>query len=310
MFGTTSRIRSVMKVTSTSDVSPSVLTLQDAVLGDEISSKEHYTDVWRCAPTEMTQLESTYLRAQQFLDARDWKTVRVLIESAVSTALSIRDGSADADTSPPDREPIRRILRARARETRTLFDRSAERTARRRYARGLYGGVGLTLVLLVLLGVVAPRVVLSFSALRGRSPTVSDGEYLALRDTLVCIGGGAAGAVVSVVIRLRHVKRMDYTVVSRWAAAYRVVLGWFFATAVLFLIKGGILTIFTDPTAALLDEVTAGDEVSGLTVKSWFFWGGLGFLAGFNERWARNLLAREDHEESTESEEAGDDRQE
>ena len=113
----------------------------------------------------------------------------------------------------------------------------------------------------------------------------------------MCIGGGAAGAAVSVLLRLQNIERVDYKTVTRRTAAYRIVLGWFFAAALLFLVKGGILTLFTDPTSALLNPpLPQGQSARELTVKSWFFWGGLGFLAGFNERWVRNLVTRPESE--------------
>ncbi len=120
--------------------------------------------------------------------------------------------------------------------------------------------------------------------------SLDTGEYWSLRDSLVCIGGGAAGAVVSVLLRLSHVEHLDYRTIDRGAAIYRVAIGWFFAAALLFLIKGGIVTIFTDPSAKLID---GSDTSLREQITSWFWWGGLGFLAGFNERWARNLLSRD-----------------
>jgi len=43
---------------------------------------------------------------------------------------------------------------------------------------------------------------------------------------------------VSVLLRLQNIERVDYKTVTRRTAAYRIVLGWFFAAALLFLVKG------------------------------------------------------------------------
>lgn len=102
-------------------------------------------------------------------------------------------------------------------------------------------------------------------------------EFTSLRDILVCLGGGAIGAAVSVLLRL-HRDKFAYDTVNNGAAVYRIMLGWLFAAAILFLIKGGIVTVFAVPT----------DDPA-----PFFFWGALGFLAGFNERWATNLISRE-----------------
>jgi hypothetical protein len=65
------------------------------------------------------------------------------------------------------------------------------------------------------------------------------------------------------------------------------VLGWFFAAAVLTLVKGGILTLLPEPKASNGTPATLEQ-----TAQAWFFWAGVGILAGINERWARDLVTR------------------
>jgi hypothetical protein len=190
------------------------------------------------------------------------------------------------------------LLRKKTAEATEIVEERAERTARRHYAQGLYLGTAISVGVLALVGLAAVVVDNMFVSLAGgKGLGVSD--YLSLRDSLVCLGGGAAGAALSVLLRLQNIEHLDYRTVTRLTAAYRIVLGWFFAGALLFLVKGGIITLFTDPTSALLaTPLPQGQSASVLTVESWFFWGGLGFLAGFNERWVRSLVSRDESETS------------
>lgn len=132
-------------------------------------------------------------------------------------------------------------------------------------------------------------------------------ERLALAGALVCFAGGAMGAVFSVIVRLRDPRQLirdspggadpavDPVQLSRalrqegW---YRVVVGWFLATALYLLVAGGILTLLTPPAspAELCGPGPLSADGHGALVKTWFFWGAIGFLAGLNERWARGLL--------------------
>lgn len=138
-------------------------------------------------------------------------------------------------------------------------------------------------------------------------------ERLALVHALVCFAGGAMGAAFSVIIRLRDPRQLirggagggdrgaapaaDPVQLSRalrlegW---YRVVVGWFLATALFLLVSGGILTVLTPPAdpAVLCAPGPLSAAGHDSLVKTWFFWGALGFLAGLNERWARGLLRR------------------
>jgi hypothetical protein len=243
-------------------------------------------ELWAANPEAMLALDEAYLECQRFLHPRDQPMGREQVLGAARAALElIRQpiGDAAARTAA-----VAKVLTAGAAHAGAYVSERAERRARRSYARGLVLGALVSIVLLALLGLVAIAVIGVAEGVGWRR--VDGAEYWALRDALVCVGGGAAGAVVSVLLRLGQIEHLEYKTIDWGAAVYRVAIGWFFAAAVLFLIKGGIVTVLSDPSAKLVD----GTDTSAATrIASWFWWGGLGFLAGFNERWARNLLARD-----------------
>lgn len=132
-------------------------------------------------------------------------------------------------------------------------------------------------------------------------------EQQALIHAMVCFAGGAMGAVFSVIMRLRDPAKLVRARAGRGDQAsdpvqlaqslrqegwYRVVVGWFLATALFLLVSGGILTVITPPVipAALCGPGPLSAAGHEAVVKAWFFWGAIGFLAGLNERWARGLL--------------------
>ncbi|MFL6078037.1 MAG: hypothetical protein ACJ73S_32125 [Mycobacteriales bacterium] len=237
--------------------------------------------LWQQCPRGMATLEEAYLRGQCYLHPRDWELCRQMIVAELSTALRLPADAAQAATTILD------PLAARMCE---FVDRAAEKWARRLYARGLIGGVIASMVLLVVLSVgILPLISAYHGLARGHARLPSSGEVIAVRDTLACILGGSAGAVVSVLFRLRRIRWLDYEAMDARTAWYRIVTGWFFALGVLFLVKGGIVTVFRDPSGDLMARGATGGE----WVSSWFFWGGVGFLAGLNESWTKNLFSRD-----------------
>lgn len=218
------------------------------------------------APRQFGRLDEIILRGRFVLRGEDVATLDELVHEAVriaaigfgapgphATELTALDGRIDYATD---------FLRRREGEI-----------ARRRYARGLLGGVTMTFFLLVVIGAGSTAVI----TLWRHGPMPID-QSEALRDVLVAVGAGAAGACVSVMLRMHRMHNLTIESAARGAAIYRIFLGWFFAAAVVFFLKSGLLAgIFTVPD----------DHVA-----SWFFWGAVGFLAGFNERWATNLISR------------------
>ena len=230
------------------------------------------------APSPVCTLEVSHLRVQRVMSGRDLQYAELLISSALVAAHLVPDG--------PRREAqIRTSLTGYATDISKFLAAREQVSARARYTRGLFVGVWLSMLVLGLIGAVAVGVIHVFLH---RSPT--EPELFGIRDVLVAVGGGGAGAVVSVLIRLSGATYIDYEAVNAGAARNRIMLGWFFAAAVLFLVKGGIVTVVTDPTAAVISGGSAASPLE--IINSWFFWGAIGFLAGFNERWARSLITR------------------
>jgi hypothetical protein len=197
-----------------------------------------------------------------------------LVSFPISTALGILDDTAaiaDKDEK----------IRARSRETksyglskgqldyaRSYFERVAQRTAQLRYFRGVIGGAaGITL-----LGIVLAALILWALPALG----VSTGGLVPLAASLVA---GAAGAVVSVMSRMSFGQmKLDATVGEKQLVrlgAFRPLIGSIFGVAIGALIAGGILPISHPATAA----------------PAAYFFAGVGFIAGFSERWAQDMLS-------------------
>jgi hypothetical protein len=232
---------------------------------DSLVHDAQLSTLWKAHPGPVGELNKAYLEAQLYLRGRDLDTCLEMIRSTIHVA----------EDNP---ENTQQMLDKEASRVKRFLNERAEQTARRLYATGLYLGVAISAVVLTAVALVAIAVIRLFLSLRGDDEIPTE-TLSALRDVLVCIGGGAAGAVVSTILRVSNTDRIDYRVVTLRTAAFRIVLGWLFAAALLFLIDGSIVTVFNVPN----------DEAG---VKSFFFWGGVGFLGGFNEVWARNLVTR------------------
>ncbi|MGU3646368.1 hypothetical protein ACLBXX_15480 [Microbacterium sp. C23T] len=218
------------------------------------------------APQQFGRLDEIILRGRFVLRGEDVATLDELVHEAVRIAAIGFDG-------PGPHPSELTALDGRITYAADFLQRREGEIARRRYARGLLGGVTMTFFLLLLIGAGGAAVI----TLWRQGPMPVD-QSEALRDVLVAVGAGAAGACVSVMLRMHRMHNLTIESAARGAAIYRIFLGWFFAAAVVFFLKSGLLAgIFTVPD----------DHIA-----SWFFWGAVGFLAGFNERWATNLISR------------------
>ncbi|WP_229913700.1 hypothetical protein [Streptomyces capitiformicae] len=137
--------------------------------------------------------------------------------------------------------------------------------------------------------------------------TLSCPDRWSLLGAFVCGGVGAFGAVLSVLVRLRNsgdeltrrkVNGHEGVVAPgelyrsmRHEGVYRVFVGWILALAVHFLLTAGFVTFIDLPATPA--DICAANGGSGAGTDFWGFWCAVGFVAGFNERWAYGLLGRE-----------------
>jgi hypothetical protein len=150
-----------------------------------------------------------------------------------------------------------RVLKPNVEQAEELLNAAAQRAAQQRYAFGMTYGFAALLLLCAALGAV-----------------------FAIKSTAAWYGvpilAGGLGAVVSVLRRMSTGRmRLDYNAGSdmlRIFGAVRPLIGAIFGMAVLCLIEGGL--------------------VPAIVVSSPLpFYGAVGFLAGFNERFAQDMLA-------------------
>lgn len=242
-------------------------------------------------PVDAERLGEALIRGQRALDGDDRVHLAELVNEGVRTLTP-----ALATTDKAVRVKAETALKNRVTFVCRFVSRREGEIARRKYATGLGLGVAFSVLVLALVGYLAPVVIRSWLQLTHEgADTIVVGSYnwLALRDTLVAIGGGAAGAAVSVLLRLNRVPDLKVETVRASTAMVRILLGWFFALALLALVKSGIAAdLFHDPSGALLDADLTNDTPA-VIVGSWFFWAAVGFLAGFNERWATTIIARD-----------------
>ncbi len=230
--------------------------------------REQAQSVAAKAPRQFGRLDELSLRGRLVLRGHD-EDARLFDELVHETVRIAAVGLSD----PKRRTAELAALDAQVRFAKDFLARREGEIARRLYAHDLFRGVLMTFLVLLVIGGAATAVIRLW--LGGPLPA-DQGE--ALRDVLVAVGAGAAGACVSVLLRLHRVRNLTIEVANSGAAQYRIYLGWFFAAAVVFFLKSGLLAaVFTIPDGR---------------IQSWFFWGSVGFLAGFNERWATNLISR------------------
>lgn len=176
-------------------------------------------------------------------------------------------------------------------------------------SRGLNIGLGL--------GAVAGVLLLAVPLLAGRPTlhmlgvTLDCGDRWGLLGAFAAGGVGAFGAVLSVLGRLRlsveelanrqaagsgsaAVPARQLARRMRHEGVYRVCVGWILAVAVYFVLSGGIVPVFEVPATAAEVCLPAGSAAAPVAgTEFWGFWCAIGFVAGFNERWAFGILRRD-----------------
>jgi hypothetical protein len=156
------------------------------------------------------------------------------------------------DHNPDDQRTIEKELEC----TEAYFVQSAQRTARLEYLIGMIPGLLLAALVASLIWILD----------------------LVPRDLSIAFIGGALGALVSVMSRLTSGKltlNHEYGKATlRILGGMRPFVGALFGVALYVLIAGALIPM----------------EVPGDPEEQRFFFAGLGFLAGFSERWAQDMI--------------------
>lgn len=207
---------------------------------------------WLKLEEQSSHLERIYDLATHVMAAVDSETKR-----------AVQNGGTEASPIEPSdhfrlelQEFVPEIQRATE-----LFVIAAQRTAQTRYATGMAYGAGV-------LGVLAAALAIAFALLNVQA---FNGAALL---------GGGLGAIISVLHRMtRSELQLDYQAAGRMLTtlgALRPVIGATFGMVAFALIVGDIVPAVVAPDGA-------GPAAA--------FFAGVGFLAGFNERFAQDMLA-------------------
>jgi hypothetical protein len=216
---------------------------------------------------------SLHYRALEFLTPQPRKICMRMIFGVITTLLGTLDHrQLDHERGGPavafgaNKEEIETLERELA-QAKAYYRQAAQRQAQLDYLLGM-------LRFLVLAGVVTAIIALT--------------EGLLDRPATAAVLGGAIGAVVSVLTRMSS-GGLKLTPESgrktiRALGFMRPVIGAVFGAALYVLLEGSIIDVFTAPT----------DPDSKLA-----FYAGLGFLSGFSERFAQDVIAQADPQAAT-----------
>lgn len=265
------------------------------------SESIYYTNAWGRAVVGI-QLFATARYALDFVDyaAATRKRVKSMRESAAEIRNLFGLPSDSSDRSPssavPDIEGPNPEGRAKAKLTVGEIDRDAEsveaelnrltaaaaalvaqrlsdaessvnRQARTRYTRTYVTGVGAGLLLMTVASICTGLAIYSLQG-SGVDP-VSVG---------VAIGAGAIGAFISVLTRLVNARLQ----IDQGASRIEILIGGA-SRAFIGGVFGGV--VFAFGASGLVSLPTGTREAPPL-----FLWAALGFVAGFSERWVRDLI--------------------
>jgi hypothetical protein len=260
-----------------------------------------WADIRRMAPLVVCEIEALDGHAYRYLDKQEWRLVRKMIigafEAGKAAAEDVSSDSGDAEwVSACRSEALLEVLTCRRTHIEKHFKESAVIRARKRYAQGLFVGAVASIVTLFLVGLVMKDVTVGLRRPFDGVPRLTPREFFALRDSLACIGGGSLGAALSVLFRIGAGQHVPYRSTTRVTAVYRMILGWIFAAGILCLVKGHIVALFPDPTEVLLRSKDPFNDPA--VAESFFFWVGVGILAGFNERWVKRLISQPTNDQS------------
>ncbi len=206
------------------------------------------------------------VEVRRLLKGRDLRTCLEMTYSVTSNLLGVLDTKAgetgDADDGGSQTRALR-LLNNEVTRIEKYYIQSAERSAQIDYFIGMLWGV--LAVVIVATGV---GIALSLTDISGH----------VLRSIIGCLLAGGAGALVSVMSRMTFGGlNLNYEAGSkllRLMGAFRPLIGSLLGAALFLSTASGLLPVATptDPS------------------KQQYFYPAIGFLAGFSERWAQDML--------------------
>jgi hypothetical protein len=249
-------------------------------------------------PEQHMHLQVALGAAQRTFDRTTRQNVQHALRCVVRTVLE------DPRLTPERDDYLAAYLDQEVAEMRGWLRQDSVTAVSRGLNIGLAVGAGAGTVLL------AAPILWGVPVLHLMGVTLDCGNRWSLLGAFVAGGVGAFGAVLSVLVRLRlsveqlacrqTVGQEKIVVPGRQLArsmrhegVYRVLVGWILAVAVYFLLTGHIVPVFELP--ATTSEICPAPGHPGSAVKGtdfWGFWCAVGFVSGFNERWAFGILGR------------------
>lgn len=183
-----------------------------------------------------------------------------------------RENGAHRELTPSKRKELNAVIRSQARELIQIeryYAQAAEKASRIVYFWGMMVGA-------VLSGLIG----LGIAAILKNGGWFDEPHTLATQTFIICFAAGGLGAIVSVLMRMSSNRfGVDYEVgraTVRRLGSFRPFIGAVFGMALYFLFQSELL------------HTSVPDDPG----TSFFFFGTLAFLAGFNERWTNVLLGK------------------
>ncbi len=183
-----------------------------------------------------------------------------------------RENGAHRDLTPSKKKELNAVIRSQARELIQIeryYAQAAEKASRIVYFWGMMVGA-------ILSGLIG----LGIAAILQNGGWFDEPHTLATQTFIICFAAGGLGAIVSVLMRMSSNRfGVDYEVgraTVRRLGSFRPFIGAVFGMALYFLFQSELL------------HTSVPDDPG----TSFFFFGTLAFLAGFNERWTNVLLGK------------------
>jgi len=183
-----------------------------------------------------------------------------------------KENGAHREMTPTKKKELNAVIKSQARELIQIeryYSQAAEKASRIVYFWGMMVGA-------VLSGLIG----LGIAAILKSEGWFDEPHTLATQTFIICFAAGGLGAIVSVLMRMSSNRfGVDYEVgraTVRRLGSFRPFIGAVFGMALYFLFQSELL------------HTSVPDDPG----TSFFFFGILAFLAGFNERWTNVLLGK------------------